>query len=63
MLYYSMQVIWPRESALLFVPADKPIIRGIYANLTTLASWGEFFLSCIHAKLRFALERPDANIV
>ncbi|KIV81575.1 hypothetical protein, variant [Exophiala sideris] len=39
MLYYSMQVIWPRESALLFVPADKPIIRGIYANLTTLATW------------------------
>lgn len=43
MLYYSMQVIWPRESALLFVPADKPVIRGIYANLTTLATWGEFF--------------------
>jgi hypothetical protein len=42
MLYYSMQVIWPRESALLFVPADKPVIRGIYANLTTLATWGEF---------------------
>ncbi|KAJ9621393.1 uncharacterized protein PV06_04796 [Exophiala oligosperma] len=39
MLYYSMQVIWPRESALLFVPADKPIIRGIYANITTLATW------------------------
>lgn len=41
MLYYSMQVLWPRQSALLFVPADKPIIRGIWANITPLASWGQ----------------------
>ena len=26
--------LWPQESALLFVPADKIIIRGIYANMT-----------------------------
>ncbi|KAJ9151105.1 MFS general substrate transporter [Coniochaeta hoffmannii] len=43
MLYYSMNVIWPRQSGLLWVPADKPIIRGVYANLisfgTIIAGW------------------------
>lgn len=43
MLYYSMNVIWPRQSALLWVPADKPIIRGVYANMvsfgTIIAGW------------------------
>lgn len=42
MLYYSMQVLWPRQSALLFVPADDPIMRGVYANLTAFATWREF---------------------
>ena len=32
MLYYSMNVLWPRQSGLLFVPADKPIIAGVYAS-------------------------------
>jgi hypothetical protein len=41
MLYYSMQVIWPRQSSLLFVPADDLIIRGIYANITPLATWSK----------------------
>ncbi|KAH8911117.1 MFS general substrate transporter [Coniochaeta sp. PMI_546] len=43
MLYYSMNVIWPRQSGLLWVPQDKPIIRGVYANLvsfgTIIAGW------------------------
>lgn len=42
MLYYSTQVLWPRQSALLFVPADDPIMRGVYANLTFWATWSEF---------------------
>ncbi|KAK3703014.1 hypothetical protein LTR37_014744 [Vermiconidia calcicola] len=33
MLYYSMNVLWPRQSGLLFVPTDKPIIAGVYANM------------------------------
>jgi hypothetical protein len=41
MLYYSMQVLWPRQSALLYVPADRPILRGVYANLTLMGTWGE----------------------
>lgn len=43
MLYYSMNVLWPRESALLFVPANDTIIRGVYANMvsfgTIIAGW------------------------
>lgn len=43
MQYYSLQVIWPRQSALLWVPANQPIIRGVYANMvsfgTILAGW------------------------
>ncbi|KAK5943976.1 hypothetical protein PMZ80_003257 [Knufia obscura] len=39
MLYYSMQVLWPRQSALLFASADQPIMRGVYANLTLWGTW------------------------
>ncbi|KAK7408047.1 hypothetical protein QQX98_009762 [Neonectria punicea] len=43
MLYYSLNVIWPRQSALLWVPADKPIIRGVFSNMvsfgTIIAGW------------------------
>ncbi|KAH8176647.1 fungal trichothecene efflux pump (TRI12) domain-containing protein [Sarocladium implicatum] len=43
MAYYALNVIWPRQSALLWVPADKPIIRGVYANMisfgTIIAGW------------------------
>ncbi|KAH6999066.1 fungal trichothecene efflux pump [Ilyonectria sp. MPI-CAGE-AT-0026] len=43
MLYYSLNVIWPRQSGLLWVPADRPIIRGVYANMvsfgTIIAGW------------------------
>lgn len=41
MLYYSMQIIWPRQSALLYVPEHQPILRGVYANLTLMGAWGE----------------------
>lgn len=37
MLYYSNLVMWPRISSALFVPADKIIIRGLYANMTAFA--------------------------
>jgi MFS family permease len=33
MSLYSLNVIWPQQSALLFIPADKTIIRGVYASL------------------------------
>ncbi|KAK6437671.1 hypothetical protein LTR95_006131 [Oleoguttula sp. CCFEE 5521] len=35
MLYYSMNILWPRQSGLLFVPAGKPIIAGVYANMVS----------------------------
>ena len=38
MLYYSMNVLWPRESGLLFVPIDKPIIAGVYANMISFGT-------------------------
>ena len=38
MLYYSMNVLWPRESGLLFVPQDKPIIAGVYANMVSFGT-------------------------
>ena len=41
MLYYSMQVLWPRQSSLLFASADQPIMRGVYANLTLWGTWRE----------------------
>lgn len=38
-----MNVIWPRQSALLWIPADDIIIRGVYANMvsfgTMIAGW------------------------
>ncbi|CAK7207013.1 hypothetical protein SEUCBS139899_009821 [Sporothrix eucalyptigena] len=43
MLYYSMNVIWPRQSALLWIPANNTIIRGVYSNMvsfgTIMAGW------------------------
>lgn len=33
MSLYSLNVIWPQQSTLLFIPADKTIIRGVYASL------------------------------
>ncbi|PGH14383.1 hypothetical protein AJ80_05973 [Polytolypa hystricis UAMH7299] len=33
MLYYSSNILWPRQASLLFAPADDPIIRGVYSNI------------------------------
>lgn len=33
MLYYSMNVLWPRMSQIFFVPATQPILRGVYATI------------------------------
>jgi hypothetical protein len=41
MFYYSVPVIWPRITALLFVPADKIIVRGAYSIIPNLGTWGE----------------------
>ncbi|CAI6084068.1 unnamed protein product [Clonostachys chloroleuca] len=39
MLYYSMNVLWPRQSQTLFVGADQPILRGGYATFFSIGSW------------------------
>ena len=49
MLYYSMQVMWPRQSGLLFASAEQPILRGVYANLTIWGTWCEYFISFVRA--------------
>lgn len=38
MLYYSMNVLWPRQSGLLFVPVNRPIMAGVYANLVSFGT-------------------------
>ena len=38
MLYYSMNVLWPRQSGLLFVPAGDPIMAGVYANMVSFGT-------------------------
>ena len=30
--------IWPRQSGLLWVPANQPIIRGVYANMVSFGT-------------------------
>ncbi|KAL5461037.1 hypothetical protein PMIN06_002385 [Paraphaeosphaeria minitans] len=43
MLYYSMNVLWPRQSTLLFLNSNDTILRGVYANMvsfgTIIAGW------------------------
>ncbi|KAI1879039.1 hypothetical protein JX265_003216 [Neoarthrinium moseri] len=39
MLYYSMNVLWPRQSQLFFVGADTPIIQGVYAMIFSCGTW------------------------
>lgn len=41
MLYYSMNVLWPRQSQLFFVSADEPILRGAYATFFSIGSWSK----------------------
>ncbi|KAL2851402.1 fungal trichothecene efflux pump [Aspergillus pseudodeflectus] len=33
MLYYSMNILWPRQSALLYVPPGDSTLQGVYANM------------------------------
>lgn len=47
MLYYSMNVLWPRQSQTLFVGADQPILRGGYATFFSIGSWCEYSSSRI----------------
>ena len=47
MFYYSLPVLWPEETALLFVPADATILRGAYATITNLGTWGKPFNFCL----------------
>ena len=59
MMYYSIQVLWPRQSALLFVPADDTILRGVYANITSFGTWGIFFImEVIYCVLIVRQSRP-----
>lgn len=39
MLYYSMNVLWPQQSAQFFIPQNETIIRGVYS---TMFSFGSF---------------------
>lgn len=39
MLYYSMNVLWPRQSQAFFVPEDDIIMRGVYATIFSCGTW------------------------
>ncbi|KAL3430347.1 fungal trichothecene efflux pump [Aspergillus tetrazonus] len=38
MLYYSMNVLWPRQSSLLYVPAGDSTLEGVYANMVSFGT-------------------------
>lgn len=44
MLYYSMNVLWPRQSQLLFTGPD-PIQKGIYAEMIPLGTFIASFIT------------------
>ncbi|KAM5343822.1 hypothetical protein ACJ41O_012359 [Fusarium nematophilum] len=39
MLYYSMNVLWPRQSQALFIPEGDIIMRGVYAIIFSCGTW------------------------
>ncbi|KAH8652088.1 fungal trichothecene efflux pump [Xylariales sp. PMI_506] len=39
MLYYSMNVLWPRQSQLFFVTSSTPILQGVYAMIFSCGTW------------------------
>lgn len=39
MLYYSMNVLWPRQSQAFFIPEDEVIMRGVYAIIFSCGTW------------------------
>jgi hypothetical protein len=48
MLYYSMNVLWPKESQLFFVTSATPILQGVYAMIFSCGTFRKFHcLICI----------------
>lgn len=41
MLYYSMNVLWPRQSQALFIPEDAIFMRGVYAIIFSCGTWSK----------------------
>lgn len=41
MLYYSMNVLWPRQSQAFFVGPDEIIMRGVYAVIFSCGTWSK----------------------
>ncbi|KAF9879319.1 hypothetical protein CkaCkLH20_02862 [Colletotrichum karsti] len=39
MLYYSMNVLWPRQSQAFFVGPEETIMRGVYATIFSCGTW------------------------
>lgn len=39
MLYYSMNVLWPRQSQAFFIPEGDIIMRGVYAVIFSCGTW------------------------
>ncbi|KAH7038227.1 fungal trichothecene efflux pump [Microdochium trichocladiopsis] len=39
MLYYSMNVLWPRQSQAFFIPANDVIMKGVYAMIFSCGTW------------------------
>ncbi|EEY23513.1 conserved hypothetical protein [Verticillium alfalfae VaMs.102] len=48
MLYYSMNVLWPRQSQAFFVPEGDIIMRGVYATIFSCGTWIVFICSRLH---------------
>ncbi|KAB5559616.1 fungal trichothecene efflux pump [Coniochaeta sp. 2T2.1] len=46
MLYYSMNVIWPRQSQALFVGPENIIMRGVYATIFSCGTWTAGLITC-----------------
>ncbi|ETS79622.1 hypothetical protein PFICI_09475 [Pestalotiopsis fici W106-1] len=52
MLYYSMNVLWPRESQLFFVSSDTPILQGVYAMIFSCGTFlGGFIVAFISPRV------------
>jgi hypothetical protein len=46
MLYYAMNVLWPRQSQLLFTGPD-PITKGLYSEMIPLGTISMFLGPCL----------------
>lgn len=42
MLYYSMNVLWPRQSQAFFIPEGATVMRGVYAIIFSCGTWRMF---------------------